>query len=500
MELEKARADFIRLQDRVSAIDHAVSLIFYDGETTAPSNTADNRIRALEVLNATIYNLKYGDETAELLDFLSEHKDELSLIERRSFEILKRDVDKRRNVPRDKFVAFENLLTSAQDAWHRAIEDQNYGLYRPYLEQVFERTCELASYGNSGMSPYDYCLDGYEPGTKTAFYDILMEGIRTEITPLFHKIMERPPLDDSCLKGDFSAEKQAELAEYLMERLGIDTDHVGLSTAEHPFSRTMGSHFDVRVATKYSRKDFTQSLYTMLYECGHVLYVTGRDDEVAYTFVDDPSSLGIMESQTYFYENVVGRSRAFIEAIYPKLKELFPDPIANHTPEDIYLAVNKVSAGPIRIGSDEISNNLHLLLRYELEKALMDKSLSVRDLPDAWVQKYKDYLGIEVTDPVQGVLQDIHWAHGAIGYFPTVALGKCYSGIFLEKIKEDVDIASSIREGSIASINQWNRNHVWTKAGIYDTKDVIDDIAKGSVNSDAYVKYLKGKYSELYNI
>ncbi len=500
MEFEKARKEFKRLQERVKAINHAVSLIFFDGETAAPSNTADNRIKALEVLNATNYNLKYGDKTVELVDYLSEHKDELTLIEKRSLEIIKRDIDKRRSVPRDKYVSYENLLTSAQDAWHRAIEDQNYGAFRPYLEEVFEKVGELAAYSNYDKTPYDYCLDNYEPGTSTLFYDGIMEGIKNEVIPLYQKISEKPKPDDACLKGDFSAEKQEELARYLMDILGIDMDHVVLSTAEHPFSRTMGSHFDVRIATKYSRRDFTISLYTMLYECAHVLYVTGRDDEVAYTFADEPSSMGIMESQTYWYENGVGRSRPFIELIYPKLRELFPDPIASYTPEDIFLAVNKVEAGPIRIGSDEVTNNLHLLLRYELEKGLMDRSLSVRDLPDAWAEKYKKYLGVDVTDPVKGVLQDIHWAHGAIGYFPVAVLGRCFAANVASKMEKEIDMVKCIQEGDFSPINQWNKDNIWSKIGIYDTETVVRQITGCPLNADNYVNYLKSKFSQLYNL
>lgn len=500
MELEKARAEFKRLQERVKAINHAVSLIFFDGETAAPPNTTDNRIRALETLNFTDYNLRYGESSIELMDFLLEHESELTQIEKSSLREMKRDINKRRNVPRDKYVSYENLLVSAQDAWHRALDEQNYDIYRPYLETIFDRVGELSTYGNSSMSPYDYCLDNYEPGTSTAMYDEVMSDVKSEIMPLFHQIMERPPLDDSCFKGDFPIDKQEELARYLMNVLGVDMDHVTMTTAEHPFSRTMGSHFDVRVATKYSRKDLTLSLYTMLFECAHILHVMGQDDEVAYTFVDDSASLGMREGQTYFYENIIGRSRAFIELMYPKLKELFPNQIERFTPDDLYLAVNKVNAGPIRIGSDEVSNNLHILVRYEIEKALMDKSLSVKDLPDAWAEKYKEYLGVEVSNPVQGVLQDIHWAHGSIGYFPTSLLGRCYSAIVAEKMREEVSIESEVLAGDFSKINQWNKDHIWRKAGLYETEDVMKEIAGWPVTADAYIKYLKAKYSELYSL
>ena len=500
MELERARAEYKRLQERVKAINHAVSLIFFDGETAAPSNTADNRIHALAVLNATNHRLKYGEETERLVDFLSEHADELTLIERRSLEIIKRDAAKRKNIPREKYVSYENLLVSAQDAWHRAIYDQNYGIFRPFLEEVFSRFRDLSTYNSAGLGPYDYYLDTYERGMNTEVYDGIMDGIKKEVIPLFREISERPQPDDSCLKGDFSAEKQTELANYIMRLLGLDLDHVSLSTAEHPFSRSMGAHYDVRIVTKYSRRDFTISLYTLLFECAHALCLTGQDDAIAYTFVDDSASLGILGSQTYFYENGIGKSLPFIELIYPELKRLFPDTVGGYSPEDIYLAVNKVAAGPIRIGSDQLTSVLHLLIRYELEKALMDQSLTVRDLPDAWAEKYRDYLGVEVTDPVQGVLQDMHWAHGSIGSFPTMVLGNCYSAIIAREMQKDVDLIGAIKDGDFYSINHWNRENIWTKAGLYDTSEVIAGITDKPINSDAYVNYLKSKFASLYNL
>ena len=500
MELERARIEFSKLQKRVSAIKHAISLIFFDGETTAPRDTVDNRIKALEVLNDELFKLKFGDETNRLTDYLRENEDLLTIYEKRSLELLRREWERVNLVPKEKYVEYENCVAKARDALHKANDNQDYKIYYPHLEEVIDKLCEFPSYSKTSLSAYDYYLDKYEPGISSEQYDSLFEVIKTEIPRLLQAIMEKPQVDDSCLKGDFPSNKQSDLAIYIMELLQLNLGRVGLSTGEQPFTSQMGSLYDERIVTRFSRKDFSSSLYNVLYECGHVLYETGQRENVAYTFIDGAASLGIMESQTRFYENVVGRSRPFIEFLYPELKNLFPDTIGNYTPEDIYLAVNKVQPGPIRIGSDEVTNNLHVLIRYELEKALMDKSLSVKDLPDAWAEKYKKYLNVDVKNPISGVLQDIHWASGDVGYFPTAILGNIYLALIVEKMSEEINLNKCLRDGDFSLINLWNREHIWKRAGLYDTKTVMSKYVGVATSAEPYVRYLKEKFSEIYNL
>ena len=501
MELEKAREDFSKLQKRIAAMNHAILMIFYDGETTAPAGTTENRIASLEVLNKELYKLKFGEETTELIDFLWENEDKLTEIERRSLVVFRRETDKKRKVPMEEYIQYESLLTAAQDAWHIANEEHDYEGFKTYLEKIFNKVREIATCCKPEMTPYEYCLDNYEPGIEVQVYDEIFDGVRNSITPLFRKIIEKPEIDKSCLKGDFSLEKQEDLAIFIMKILGLDMGRVGLATADHPFSTNMGSRYDQRIVTKYFRKDFSLSLYTMLYECGHVLYELGQGDNIGYTFIDGSASLGFLESQARFYENIVGRSKPFIEFLYPMLKSSFSRTIKGSTPNDLYLAVNSVTPGPIRMGSDEVTNNLHVLIRYETEKALMDKSLSFDDLPDAWQEKYKEYLCVEIDDPVQGVLQDIHWANGAIGYFPTSVLGNSYSALMVEKLKEELDFDSCLRKGDFSLINKWIKERIWQHAGMVDTDTLMKKyLGIETINSDAYVGYLNEKYAEIYNL
>ena len=500
MDLTQLRKEFEDLQRKIVAVRHGISLIYYDGETVAPPGTADNRMKSLEILNDEMYNLKFGERTMELMELLWENESELNQLERRALELLRRETVRERNVPQDLYVEYKNLVIMAQDAWHKANENSDYEILKPYLERIFDTSIEFSNYCNPDLDPYEYYLDNYEPGIGLETYDQVFDMIKREIPPLLQAIMEKPQPDDSCLKGDFSAEKQKELSLYIMDLLGINMGRVALATAEHPFSTSIGSHFDERIVTRFSRKDFTFSLFTMLYECGNVLYEMGQDDNVAYTFIDASASLGILESQSRFYEHVVGRGRAFIEFIYPKLLELFPESLGDYHAEDLYFAVNKVEPGPIRIGSDEVSNNLHVLVRYELEKALMNKSLSVNDLPDAWAENYKKYMGVEIKSPVEGVLQDIHWPHGAIGYFPSGVLGNIYAALMAERMQQDINFDECLREGNYKLINLWNRENVWRRAGLYDTNTVIEQYVGMTISGEPYIKYLKDKYMAIYKL
>ena len=501
MNLEEARQEFARIQKRIAAMDYAIELLFLDGETVAPPKSATNRVTTVEILNEELYNLKFGEETAAIMDQLLEHEDQLTLVESRSIEVLKRTLNRLKNVPKEEYVKQQSLITAARNAWHIASEEDNYEILCPHLEKVYDNIRGFAKEYNPEMNPYDYCLDAYEPGSNTELYDKLFDGVRRDIVPLLREIREKPQVDDSCLMGDYSVEKQEKLSLYIMELMGLDLNRVGLATAEHPIARRLGSHFDERITTRYSRKDFTFSLYNILFGCGFTLSEMGQEDDVAYTVADGSASIGIMEGQTRFYEHIIGRSRPFIHYIYPKLKSLFPTSIKDSSPEDLYLAVNKVSPGPIRIGSDEITNSLHILVRYELEKALINKELSFKDLPQAWNEKYMEYLGVEVKNNNQGVLQDMLWADGAMGYFPTAVLGNTYSALMREKMSQDIDIEACVREGNIACINEWNREHVWKYIGLYDPGTIMERfLGVDSVDSSAHVEYLKKKYSGIYKL
>lgn len=500
MKLEQARLDFDNLQRKISAFNHATALIYYDGETTAPSDTAANRTHSLQILNEEIFKLKTGEETEELLNYLNERRDDLTVRERRAVDFMLKDFNRKKPIPPKEYVNYENLLTLAQDAWHTATEEDDFSILAPHLKKVFDKQREFAKVCRPEMDPYKYWLELYEEGVDVETCDKLFADIRNELTPLLHQIMEKPQVDDSSIKGNFSVEKQEGLALYLLDLIGLNMKRVGLATSEHPFTTYLGSHYDERIATRYSKKDFTFSMYTVLHEGGHVLYDMGQADNLAYTVLDGTQSMSLLESQGRFYENIVGRSLPFIEYIYPELEELFPETISRHTPEEIYRAVNKVEPGLIRMDADELTLNLHIIVRYELEKAMIAGTLDVKDLPEAWAAKYKDYLGLDVPNYVNGVLQDIHWPFGATGDFPSYALGNVMGSQMTEKMNEEINLEECIKEGNYALINLWNKEKVWKHGGLYNAREIMEKQVGVKLSSEPYIRYLRKKYSEIYNL
>lgn len=499
MELLTAREALISLQKKMSAYDHAMELLYYDGATTAPRETAANRAQTMSVLSEEIYHLSTSKETVELLEYLDAHKDELDLKEKRMVFLLLKDIREMQKIPVKEYVAYEELVVKADDVWHKAKEASDFSMFYPYLQELFDTNRRFASYVSPEMDPYEYCLDKYESGLTIKACDEFFEKLRKEIVPLVKSVSEAKQVDDSIRFGCFPANKQEELSIFLMKAMGLDLDHVGLSTTEHPFTISLGSHHDERITTHYHEDDFVSSMYSVIHEGGHALYDTGSADDLAYTVLDGGVSMSIHESQSRFYENIIGRSREFCEFIFPELEKLFPEQMKGRSAEDLYLAVNKVEPSLIRTESDEVTYCLHVMIRYELEKRVMAGKLEVKDLPAEWNRLYKEYLGVDVPDDRRGVLQDSHWAGGLIGYFPSYALGNAYGAQFLQKMKESVDVGDSVAKGDLAPINEWNRDHIWKHGAIYTPTEILEKNI-GTFDPGIYTDYLKTKYKAIYKV
>ena len=486
------------LQEKISAYGHALGLITYDGETTAPKGTAENRAHSIGILSEEIYKLTVGEESISLLQELEANKGSLSMVEQRIVEIMLKNVKEMQKIPMDEYVAYQELNIQATEAWKEAKDANDFQIFLPYLEKMIEFKKRFAAYCAPEKAPYDYMLDHYEEGLTQEKCDAFFVPLRERIVPLLQKIQESPQVDDSVIMGPAPLDKQEEFAYYLMDLIGLDRNHVGLSTTEHPFTTSLGSHRDVRITTHYHYDNFSSSMFSVIHEGGHALYDRGPLDEYLYTVLDDGVSMAIHESQSRFYENLIGRSRQFVELIYPKLVELFPDVIKDHTPEEIYKAINKVQPSLIRIEADEVTYSLHVMIRYELEKRLIAGDLEVKDLPAEWNRLYKEYLGIDVPSDQQGVLQDSHWSGGLIGYFPSYALGSAYGAHLLEKMKETVDVDGAIQSGDLSPINAWNKEHIWQHGCLYKPNVLLENALGEPFSSDAYISYLEKKFSEIY--
>ena len=278
----------------------------------------------------------------------------------------------------------------------------------------------------------------------------------------------------------------------------LDRAHVGIAETEHPFT-TAFTKYDVRITTHYHENNFSYSMYSVIHEGGHALYDAHPADELAYTVLGGGVSMSIHESQSRFYENIIGRSRGYIRLIAPKLRELFPS-LAEVSDEALYRALNKAMPSLVRTEADELTYCLHILIRYELEQKLFDGQLSVDDLPAEWNRLYREYLGIEVPTDREGVLQDMHWSGGLFGYFPSYALGSAYGAQMLHVMKQTVDVDGALAAGDLSPINGWLEEHIWKYGGLYDPGVLLEKALGAPFDSQYYVRYLRDKYTELYGL
>ncbi len=500
MDLQSARQQLLALQEKMSAYSHAMGVISYDGETTAPRGTAQNRAHSMGILSEIMYTLSTGEETVQLLEYLDENKAALDEKEQRMVYLLLKDIRAMQKIPMAEYVAYEKLIVESQDVWYNAKNNNDFASFEPYLQRIFDSRIQFAHYIAPDMDPYDYWLGEFEPGLDQAACDRFFEQLRQRLVPLIRACGEKPQVSDACVKGDFPEDKQEELAYWLMDLIGLDRDHVGLSTTEHPFTTTLGSHLDERITTHYQRNDVSSSLFSVIHEGGHALYDTGSDDSLLYTVLDGGVSMGIHESQSRFVENILGRSKAFCRFVFPKLQELFPDQMAAYTWQDFYRAVNRVQPSLIRTEADEVTYSLHVMIRYELEKRIMHGGLKAADLPAAWNQMYKDYLGVDVPDDTHGVLQDSHWSGGAIGYFPSYALGSAYGAQFLREMRKTVDVDAALSRGDFQPMNEWNRQHIWRFGSLLTPAQILENTLRAPFDPACYLDYLEEKCRDIYGI
>ena len=498
MTISEAKQAFAVLQKKMAAYEHAQSLIYYDGVTTAPKETAENRAVTLSVLSEESYKLCTGEETVALLEFLDAHKDALNVEEQRMVYLLLKSIRNMQKIPMEEYVAYEELLVRADDVWHRAKETSDFALFEPLLQEIFDTNRRFAGYIAPDKDPYDYWLNEYEEGLNKEICDRFFATLKERLVPLIHQVGTLPQVDTSCLRGYFPVSDQDKLSHWLMRTMGMDPGHTGLATTEHPFTISFASRNDVRITTHYYEENVSYSLYSVIHEGGHALYDAGSKEEYAYTALDGGVSMGIHESQSRFYENLLGRSRAFCGYLLPVVQALFPQ-MGDVTADAFFKAVNAVEPSLIRTEADEVTYSLHVMIRYELEKRVMAGELAVHDLPAEWNRLYKEYLGVDVPDDKHGVLQDSHWSGGSIGYFPSYALGSAYGAQMLRKMKQDIDVDACMAKGDFAPVNAWLCERIWQHGCLYTPSALLERVLGEPFDPQVYLDYLEEKCKQVYS-
>lgn len=498
MDLKEELQRLGELQTRLYAYNCASSSLYLDGVTVAPRDTSQGRGVALGVLAGESHKLLADPRTGELLDFLTEHRDELDLPQRRQTEELRRSYKQLSRIPADEYMAYAVLTNEASDVWHRAKEQSDFSLFRPVLEKLVAYNIKFAGYYDSTKAPYDALLSEYERGVDMAYLDNFFAVLRERIVPLIRAIGQKEQPDDSFLRRHYPAEAQRKFSDYLMEVLGLDRAHCGIGETEHPFTLNFNSQ-DVRITTNYKENDVASSMYSVIHEGGHAKYELNIDPALDYTCLAGGVSMGVHESQSRFYENLIGRSRPFIEAIFPKMREFFPEQLKDVTAERFYRAVNKAQPSLIRTEADELTYCLHIMVRYEIEKRLIGGTLAVKDVPETWNRLYKEYLGVDVPDDRRGCLQDSHWSGGSFGYFPSYALGSAYGAQMLKNMEAGMDVWGPVSRGDLSQVSAWLKERVHRFGGLMEPAEVVKN-ACGDFDPTVYTDYLVKKYSQLYGL
>ena len=486
-------------QATMAAYNHTLGVLFHDGSTAAPKGSWEGRSQTMGIMSQIIYDLDTGAEKEELLTFLEAHREELTAQQKREVEVLRKGLDQMRKIPAQEYVAYSVLLNDAQNVWEKAKNEDDFAAFAPYLEKIVDYNRKFAGYYHPEMAPYDALLNEYEEGMDTATLDAFFAQLRETIVPLIGRVQQAEQIDDSFLYKHYPVEIQRKFSDYLMEVLGIDRSHCGIAETEHPYTTNFNNK-DVRITTHYHEDNLVSSMFSVIHEGGHALYELGADDCYNYTCLSGGVSMGIHESQSRFYENLIGRSEAFVHAIFPKTKELFPEQLDGVDEAMFYRAINKAEPSLIRTEADELTYVLHIMVRYEIEKQLIAGTLAVGDVPGAWKRLYREYLGVDVHNEKEGCLQDSHWSGGSIGYFPSYALGSAYGPQLLAKMEEDLgDIWTDVANGDLSRITGWLKEKIHRHASFVKPGELFASVC-GKFDARFYTDYLTEKYTKLYHL
>ncbi len=494
----------------IQRINSAASVLSWDQETYMPAGGGAARAEQIAVLQGLAHDKLVSEEIAQLLERWvdpatgqaaetdGERWDEPS---RALLREVWRDFSRARKLPSEFVVRLSRECSLAQQAWVDAREASNFKSFLPHLATLLTLKREEADYLGYKVSPYDALLDLYEPGATIAQLAPLFDQLRARLVPLLKRVIDSPAsVDESFLFHGFDTARQLEFGRLVLIAMGYDFERGRLDLSAHPFT-TSFHPTDVRVTTRVFEHDLASCLFSCIHEGGHGLYDQGLDPQYYGTPLGDSVSLGIHESQSRLWENCVGRSRPFWRFFYPILQQTFPHQLKGIDVEQFYAAINRAKPSLIRVEADELTYNLHIMLRFEIERDLIEGRTQPDDLPGIWNDKMKQYLGIVPDKDADGVLQDVHWSMGAFGYFPTYTLGNLYAVQFYEQAKQEIPhLEDEIAVGQLMVLRRWLEQKIHRWGRMYRPEHLAQRITGSTISPEPFLRYLERKYGELYEL
>jgi len=496
--MDKAYSDFLAVVKELGALDQIGGLLTWDEETYIPPGAVPDRAIQKATLTGIVHERLTSPKMGMLLRELKKRPN-LAPDQKVIVREMDRKYKRATSIPKELLQEISKTESLAMQAWVRARKARDYKGFEPLLKKMLGLKAKVAECVGYDDRPYDALLDEYEPYMKTAEVEVLFSRFRDKLVPLVSKILDcGTRTDEKPAKGDFPEERQREFLLEVIRDIGYDLERGRMDVAPHPF--TVGSMRDVRITVRYDLQDVRPAIFGAIHEAGHGMYEQGYLEKYYHTPLAEAISLGIHESQSRMWENIVGRSLPFWKHFLPKLQNIFPS-MSGVTPEQFHGAVNSVKRSFIRVEADEVTYNLHIMLRFEVENAIFEGKLRTPEIPQFWNERFESYLGLKVPNDSQGCLQDIHWSIGALGYFPTYSLGTIYATQLYDKAKRDMPgLEDRFAAGDFTGFLGWLRRNIHNQGKRYGASDLIKRVTGEGLNEDHFLRYLKGKYGAIYGI
>ena len=495
--IEKFR-ELVKKKNRIFA---NLELIQWDLETKTPIKSKPYLAELVGELSMQEYDLFTSDEFVNLVETLNKEKNNLSEIEKKEIELSMEEIEKKKKIPADEYEAYAKLTSINQGIWEEAKAKNDFSIVKDNLEKIFNYNKKFAEYRRKDeKNLYDVLLNDYEKGMDTEKLDIFFSELKKEIVPFLKKIQEKKKSlkEEDKLNVPVDEDIQMKFAKYLAAYVGFDFEKGLVETSEHPFTLNLNKN-DVRLTTNNKRNIPFSTVFSIIHEAGHGIYEQQTADNLIDTLLGAGGSMGLHESQSRFMENIVGRNRAFWKPLYKKAMGFYPF-LKDIDFEEFIKQINKIEPELIRTEADELTYSLHIMIRYEIEKMIFAGEVSIDDLPKIWNQKMIEYLGIEPKNNSEGLMQDVHWYCGLIGYFPSYAIGNAYASQIYNTMKKDFDVEKALENQELNKITDWLGKKIHKYGKLKDTPEIIKEVTGEELNPKYYIDYLKEKYSKIYEI
>jgi carboxypeptidase Taq len=493
-------SEFKEYVTKIEYLNSAMAVLSWDAMVNTPSQGKAYRGEILGFLSGEYYKLITDEKVKVFIDYFN-NESNLDDITNAMVKKIEKSYNEIKKIPEDFYIQYTVDASISSAAWEEAKNANDFSIFKPHLEKMVDYKKKFVEYLSFEENKYDTLLNMYEPGITVKKLDEVFSEVRDAIVILLKKIeTSNVSIQTDFFTKYFSKNDQEEFSKFILSKLEYDFINRGrIDESEHPFTTDFGKD-DVRITTHYYENDFRSAMFGCIHEGGHAIYEQDISKDLMGTGLAEGTSMGIHESQSRFYENILGRSKEFWSYFYPEAQKRFPQ-FEGITLDQFYKAINKVEPSLIRIEADELTYSLHVIIRYELEKMLINDELKVEDLPAAWNKKYKDYLGVEPSSDDHGVLQDMHWSDGSFGYFPSYALGNLYGAQMVKIMEKDIpNLYTQVSQGNFSDIHNWLKENVHKHGSVYKPAELIKKITGEELKSEYFINYLNKKYSEIYNL